>query len=31
MASERDTRERYGAGRIKVLDYDPAWVVMFEQ
>jgi GrpB-like predicted nucleotidyltransferase (UPF0157 family) len=31
MASERDTRERYGAGRIQILDYDPAWVAMFER
>jgi GrpB-like predicted nucleotidyltransferase (UPF0157 family) len=31
MASERQGREHYGAGRIRVLDYDPAWVVMFEQ
>jgi GrpB-like predicted nucleotidyltransferase (UPF0157 family) len=30
MASERD-KERYGAGRIQVLDYDPAWATMFEQ
>jgi GrpB-like predicted nucleotidyltransferase (UPF0157 family) len=31
MASERDTRERYGAGRIQILDYDPAWTAMFER
>jgi GrpB-like predicted nucleotidyltransferase (UPF0157 family) len=31
MASERHGRERYGAGRIEVLDHDPAWSVMFEQ
>jgi GrpB-like predicted nucleotidyltransferase (UPF0157 family) len=31
MASERDIRERYGAGTIQVLDYDPAWAAMFEQ
>jgi GrpB-like predicted nucleotidyltransferase (UPF0157 family) len=31
MASERHDRERYGAGRIEVLDHDPAWSAMFEQ
>jgi GrpB-like predicted nucleotidyltransferase (UPF0157 family) len=27
----RPGRERYGAGRIEVLDHDPAWTAMFER